>query len=1196
MTTLLVSAAINIAVGLLLNTLFPPPDIEVTGPRLTDLGFTSAAYGRFVNIVFGTDRVDGNIIDTPDPAIEEVVTVETTSAGKGGGQDVNTTTYTYFLTARISWCIEGAADIIRLWADGKLVGDASGGGGFGAFLARKLVAPGITLTFYPGGTTQFQDPEEVSRRDGDIPAYRHLTTIKLDRIPLANYGNRIPNFTAEIAFASTASTPVLNMVEPTSSFELPGSLAGGDTTHMLFDPDRNRLYSLKELQFGTWAAEANTLTFKNFIGDTLTGLSNLDITVGRDGFMYRQTGSSNSGPLNKVDAETGELIDTFGTSGIGLTDDTTRFGNGGSLWQLQVARPGAGVKSIVFHLNIFGNSNGSVIDTDLMPLSGSFLTPVAHVFSPDDGFPENIFTGFGIPDHDRGRFFILTTNTANDTYDLHKVIPEFGATGVPGIGVTLSGATISLVKQFTRGSQAGGDDFEGTATMIGWAVNRANGDLMLSNNTSIVLYNPDTNTILAKKTHTRMRGQNNYYQGSIFAYGINDTGGNGTIRVLDTRTLDIKNDIKTDDIPWPNSETDGEIHEPSCVWDDRVQALFLSRVEGSSAAPDFRILKVFVNRVNAAGVGLDTVVSALSTTYQRQTMAGLTAADIDVTTLAGETVFGYTLNRMSTMKQALQPLRDRFLFDGVQSDWIIKFPKRGAIPSVTIPAQDVGILKRGRDQSDDPAVREVRQDDLSIPMSLGVRYRNKDVDYQIDHEHDKRHIFPNPTMRSKTEKVIDIPIADIPTNMKPLVQKHLLTMWNERVAYKTIIPWTYIALDATDVFNMITFTETTQLRMAEMDVGLGWMIGITGVVEDTKSFTSTIGAGAGLGHITQVVPSSLPARLFALDAPILSLQDFQVTTLSNAYMAVGAYESGWPGAAVMKSLDDVDYIVTGTVNSQAAIGNVISAPSHFGYNTTTDGDFPNRFQSVADGGTLKIAATQRNDAWASAANEVAVLAGANHAAVIHRDTGEVEIFGFETAVVQTDLTILLSNLIRGRLGTEDIADKDIDIGDTIILLSGSTNIKESGPIIRQRFGLVDLDKEFFFKGVTVGTLIEDAPKISATYTGRDLKPFSVVHTTAVNNAGDVDVDWERRARGPLAGEWLDGTGEIVLNETIEQYIVIITDGITSVTKTVDDATLVTFTAAEIAALSGASTVTVEQVSDSTLKSPITPSSTATVTV
>lgn len=1201
MVAFLIAAAVNIGIGLLLNALFPPPETEIFGPRQGDLSFTGGAtYGAFVNIIFGTDRVAGNIIDTTDPAIEEVVTVHEEKFGTFfgfGGSVLRTTSYTYFLTCRIGWAIEGAQDLIRLWGDGKTIIDKSAGastlqaGGIigVASNALGLTMDGVEHTFYPGGKDQVQDSEEVSRRDSNIPAYRHLTTLKLDRFPLANFGNRIPQFTAEIAFASSVSIPILNMVEP-AGLDVPGSLGGGGTSYMSFNPSTNALYSLKNTATGVWAADAGDLTFRHIIGSD--GFS--QPVVGHDGFYYGQTGAANSGPLEKRDIETGEVLGTFGASGIGLTDDTTRFGNSGEWWQLNIPIPGVGSQSVIFHMNFFGNSNGSVVDEPLLPLPEGFATPVVHVFSDtDDGLPANVFNGTGIPDHDRGRFFMFIVNTANDTYDLVKVVPNFKGFGAGRI--LLSSVTVTTIKQFTRGTFAAGDDFEGTGDPEGWAINRLNSDLILSNDSCTVLYNPDSDTILAQEINTRFRGRNNYYTGDIIAYGITNVS-NGTIRVLDTRTLKIVRDVKTDDIPWPNSEVDGAIHERSCVWDDRTQALFISRVElGSGAATNFRILKLFVNRLLAEGVGLDTVVSALSTKYQRQTMAGLDAADIDVTTLAGETVIGYTVQSRSTMKQALQPLRSRFLFDGLQSDWIMKFPIRGAVSTVTIPEQDVGLLRRGRDQTDEPAVKEIRQDDLSLPMSLNIRYRNRNTDYQTDVEGDKRHIFPDPTMHSKNERTLDIPIVDVPANMKPLVQKHLLTMWNERVSYKTIIPWTYLALDATDVFKMGVFGETAQLRMAELDLGLNWSLELTGVVEDTKSFTSTLTGVNGLGHVNKAVPSSLPTRLFALDAPLLSTDDFQSFFVSNAYMVVAAYEDSWPGATIMKSFNGVTYLPTGTVNVQAAIARVKTVPTHWGY---IEGDFPNRFQDVADGGTLVITPLRRADAWASAADEIIVLAGANMIGVIHDDTGEVEILSFQNVTVNDDNTIDLTKLLRGRFGTEDIADKDINIGDTIVLLSNATNVRETGPILSQRIAFTELDIEAFFAGVTIGSLLDNTPIIKATYTGRDLRPFSVVHTTAVNNAGDIDVDWERRTRGPLAGEWDDGTGEVSLNETIEQYTVIITDGTDSVTKTVDDVTLVTFTAAELSAagVSGASTVTIEQVSDSTLKSPITPSSTASVTV
>jgi len=1143
MASLLISAAVNIGVGLLMNALFPPPDIEQEGPRLTELGFTSATYGKFVNIIFGTDRVDGNIIDSTDPPIEEIVSKESQDVGgKGGGQQVTTTSYTYFLTCRIAWGIEGATALIRWWGDGKIIYDNTGSG--------PIIKDGVSIVFYPGGETQVQDPEEVARRGSNIPAYGHLTSLKVDRMPLADFANRIPNFTAEIGFANTTSTPILNMVEPFGHFFSTGATID-------FNPDKNEIYVNKFGTPPTFVADATDLTFTANVPTSI--IPTVLGSIGRDGFSYMSTGVSNAGPMRKVDIVTGELIGTLGTAGLDLIDDSDSFGNSGKWYQLQVLDPFYGNKSVVIHFNTaFGTANGSVVDGDQAINPPPGYNPIVHTMSTADGLTSDggPLEGQCILDHDRGRFFIFQDDDSVGSYNLVKYEPVF--TIDPSGAVVLQRVDTSLVKTFTRGSISGGDDFEGTGTPAGWAVQRTTGELLLSNASSIILYNPDTDIILAQSTLTNFRSTHNYYSGDRMAYGLSDTA-NGTIRVFDPRDLTIVKDTKTDDLPWP-SGTDGEIVESACCWDDRLQALFLSRGSGSDAAVDFRLLKIFVNRVGALGVGLDSVVLALSTSYQRQKMAGLLPADINVTTLAGEIVQGYTLNRSSTMKSALQPLRDRFLFDLHQSDWGIKCPLRGASSSVTIPEEDVGILKRGRNLTDEPALREMRQDDLSLPMSLAIRYRNKDTDYQIDVERDKRHLFPNPTMRSKTERTIDIPLVETPTPMKQLAQKTLLTAWNERVSYKTIVPWTYLKLDATDVFSMGVFGETAQLRMAENDLGQGWAIEITGVVEDTKSFSSTLAGGVGLGHRFQTVPSSLPTRLFPFDAPILGLADLTDLPSSNAYMVLSAFEDSWTGASVLRSTDDTIYIPSGTGNDEAALGRVKTAPGAWGF---VDGHFQNRFQEVTDGGTMVVTMLRRPEVWASAANEAAVLAGANTIGIIRGADKQVEILNFQNAVINDDNTVTLTRLLRGRLGTEDVADLGIATGDDVILLSNSTNVHEIGPIIRQGLSLADLNTTFFFKGVTFGTLLENAPVISAVYTGRDIKPYSPVQLAFTGFIGsDLDFTWERRTRGPFAGEWLDGQGEVPLNETIEQYEVTLNDGVNTAIKTVNDIKAVTFTEAE----------------------------------
>lgn len=129
-TLLGVGPAVGFAAGSLIGGMLFPPEgqnIETEGPRLQDLTVTSSTYGAPRPIGYGAVRVAGNIIWTS--GIKESKATETTSSGGGGGKGgapsstQTTTTTTYYYTA--SWAIafgEGPADdIIRLWADGKLI-------------------------------------------------------------------------------------------------------------------------------------------------------------------------------------------------------------------------------------------------------------------------------------------------------------------------------------------------------------------------------------------------------------------------------------------------------------------------------------------------------------------------------------------------------------------------------------------------------------------------------------------------------------------------------------------------------------------------------------------------------------------------------------------------------------------------------------------------------------------------------------------------------------------------------------------------------------------------------------------------------------------------------------------------------------------------------------------------------------------
>ena len=120
--------------------------------------------------------------------LDEVVNTSsdtTRSGGKGmgGGASVTTTTtttYSYFANIAVGLCEGPIGAVLRVWADGK-----------------PLDLSGLTMRTYIGDEAQTPDPLIVAK-DGDVPAYRGLAYVVFERLPLENFGNRIPQLSFEV--------------------------------------------------------------------------------------------------------------------------------------------------------------------------------------------------------------------------------------------------------------------------------------------------------------------------------------------------------------------------------------------------------------------------------------------------------------------------------------------------------------------------------------------------------------------------------------------------------------------------------------------------------------------------------------------------------------------------------------------------------------------------------------------------------------------------------------------------------------------------------------------------------------------------------------------------------------------------------------------------------------------------------------
>ena len=186
--------AIGSAIG---GRLFAPdlPDIE--GPRLEDLTVQASNYGAPLPKVYGTRIIAGQVIWKTD--IKETKHETDVDSGKGGGQSQTQISYTYSLSFAVGLC-EGEIDgLSRVFADGKLIFDFSTDATFTEIHEIEKETRRGVLTIYRGTETQGADPViESFEGSGNVPGFRGLAYIVFDDLQLSDYGNRMPNITAEV--------------------------------------------------------------------------------------------------------------------------------------------------------------------------------------------------------------------------------------------------------------------------------------------------------------------------------------------------------------------------------------------------------------------------------------------------------------------------------------------------------------------------------------------------------------------------------------------------------------------------------------------------------------------------------------------------------------------------------------------------------------------------------------------------------------------------------------------------------------------------------------------------------------------------------------------------------------------------------------------------------------------------------------
>ncbi|MES2959810.1 MAG: phage tail protein, partial [Pseudomonadota bacterium] len=467
----------------------------------------------------------------------------------------------------------------------------------------------------------------------------------------------------------------------------------------------------------------------------------------------------------------------------------------------------------------------------------------------------------------------------------------------------------------------------------------------------------------------------------------------------------------------------------------------------------------------------------------------LTAEQLELSAL-NDVVLGYGIGKQASARANLEPLRQAFFFDLIESEGLIKAVKRGGAAVATIGPDDLGA---GEDEPAPYLAQPVRTQEAELPATLVVAYVAAATDYQTGTQRERRI-----TTASEQQLGVELPVVMTDLKAAEVAAVLMYDAWVGRTmrTWATTRAWCH--LEPGDLVNLNDGTVTVLVRIVDK-LEAGPVIEWLSVDEDVAAYTPNVSPALTAGG-GSAIRFEGPTKLELFDSPILQDSDDN----AGYYAAASGYRSEWSGGRVFRSPDGVSYSTLQDFNVAATLG----------YAQTVLGDWAGG-NTVDETNTVTV---RVHSGTLVSVTDAQLLAGAN-GALLGR-----EVIQFRTATLVGAGVYTLSGLLRGRRGTEWATGTHAE--DESFALIQTTGLKRIG------MDASELDVEYIYKAVTFGQALADAAEKPFTNTGVGKKPFAPVDLRAGTLPGtqDIGVTWNRRSR--LSGRLLS---PVPLGEATEAY-------------------------------------------------------------
>lgn len=1103
-------------------------NFQTYGARLRDLSIQSSSYGNMIPIVYGTVKTAGNIIwakELKEKATNQTVSTKT----KGGKINKNHTEYTYYASLAISICEGEITDILRIWADDKL-------------LDLSL----YNIRIYKGSNNQLPDPLiEAYQGSENTPAYRGQAYVVFEDFPLADFNNHLPNFNFEIKrnLRSNSENNVEDKIN--SVVMIPG---GGEFVYdtVLQTKINGINYKTGFAQNGkniplnqhTAFGKTNALVSLDQLEQTLPNnkwiavvvnwfATSLDISTCKilPGVEYNNgaTTSPDVWKVGKYTRDTARLVSR--------TNSRPNYGgtiNDASLVRYLKELKERGYKVMLYPMLFtdlenkpwrgkitgsidsipqFFESNGynefithyATLTKDYVDafLIGSELIGLTKVMDEENNFPA-VDSLIDLASETKK---ILNTNTkvsyaadwteyhhtSGGWYNLDKL---WASEYIDFIGIdayfplTNSNHSVYQTEEIMRGWESGeGYDFyyedshktikkklsqEYAWKNIEWWWNNKH----INPNGNASNWVPKSKEIWFTEygfpSVECCTNQPNVFFDSTSIESNYPIHSNGNVDYKAQRAA-----ILATELFWENSEI--VTNKFLWSWDARPYPYWPDDLhiwsDGSSYQKGHWVQGKFG-------------VSMLSDIINDISLKASGSLSNKITSELTDHVEGVLIDNKQSARKTIELLKNVYFFDIVERDSHLYFEKRASKKINLI--DNTFLIKDGESEIQ---ISKIETND--IPTSVDINFLNSSKNYTVSNVHS---ILDE--QKNEQSSLCNLPIVMSEAYAQVVADVTLNELWQQQNTFNFSLPPKFSYLTVGDVIQITFHNKIYTLRITSIHLGTNLISKITAITENLSIYKNIRSEESK--SIQTIQPLS-KTKLEVLDIPYITKPDQESEI--NIYLAACGYGENWDGAKIFISEDNGNiYNEVCEASQSATMGN---ATSFLGYYETDQIDYKNKFTVTLMNGSLEKIS---DDLFISGYNKAIV--------------GD-EIIFFKNAKLIAENTYEISELIRGMYGTEKHIGSHV-CGDRFVLINDD--------LVKVNIPYENISKHFNIKAVTFKDSLGNTDSQLFHMIGNSLKTFSI---TDVNVSGNKII-WTRRSRIP---NFLTNFKDAPLGENFEKYIV-----------------------------------------------------------